>query len=234
MIYKIYALGDSAITVELGNTIDIATHEKVMTVYNLALKNPIVGVRDIIPAYCTVTWVYDIVGLRKNYPITSAYKFMQTEIEKIYNQLESQNDQTNRLTDQPTNRLITIPVHYYTDGSFDLQNLAQQRAMSVETFISIHTNTTYRVYLLGFLPGFAYMGSVDERIAAPRLAQPRTIIPAGCVGIAGEQTGIYPVASPGGWNIIGRTDVKLFDPEKENPILLKVGDSIKFVDSLRD
>ena len=227
--FKIYALGDSAITVELGNTIDLATHEKVIALYNAALTNPISGVHDIIPAYCTVTWAYDIVALRKNYPITSAYQFMRTEIEKIYHQSDSQNVSANRITNQPPNRRIEIPVQYYTDGSFDLQNLAQQRAMSVETFISIHTEKTYRVYLLGFLLGFAYMGSVDERIAAPRLAQPRQIIPAGSVGIAGEQTGIYPVSSPGGWNIIGRTDVKLFDTKKENPILLNVGDTIKFI-----
>ena len=228
-MFKIYAVGDSAITIELGNAINIEIHDKVVALYNAALKNPIIGVLDIIPAYCTVTWVYDIAALRKNNAATSAYQFMQTEIKKIYEQSITYNYQLLIFNPQP----IIIPVDYYTDGSFDLENLAQQRAMSVETFISIHSSKTYRVYLLGFLPGFAYMGSVDERIAAPRLAQPRTIIPAGSVGIAGEQTGIYPLASPGGWNIIGHTEIKLFDPEKENPILLKVGDTVKFTPLFR-
>ncbi len=228
-MFKIYAVGDSAITIELGNAINIETHDKVVALYNAALKNPIVGVHDIIPAYCTVTWVYDIAALRKNNAATSAYQFMQTEIKKIYEQSLTDNFQPSTVNCQP----IEIPIHYYTDGSFDLQNLAQQRAMSVETFISIHSSKIYRVYLLGFLPGFAYMGNVDVRIAAPRLAQPRTIIPAGSVGLAGEQTGIYPVASPGGWNIIGHTDIKLFDTERENPILLNVGDTVKFTPFLR-
>ena len=223
-MFKIYSVGDSAITIDLGDAINIQTHEKVIALYNAALKNPILGIYDIIPAYCTVTWVYNIAALRKNNAATCAYEFMQKEIKKIYEQSITDNCQPPTTNRQP----ITIPVHYYTDGSFDLQNLAQQRIMSVETFISIHASQIYRVYLLGFLPGFAYMGSVDTRIAAPRLAQPRTTIPAGSVGIAGEQTGIYPVASPGGWNIIGHTEIKLFDPEKENPILLKVGDTVKF------
>ena len=223
----IYPVGESAITIKLGDSINLETHEKVVALYNAAKENPIVGVKDIIPAYSTVTWVYDIAVIKKNYSVASAFKFMEQSIKKII-----ADEPTNRLTDQPTNRLnnrlITIPVHYNTKVGLDLENLAQQKAMSIETLISIHTKQTYRVYLLGFLPGFAYMGSVDARIAAPRLSQPRTSIPSGSVGIAGEQTGIYPVSSPGGWNIIGRTELKLFDPENENPILLQVGDEVRF------
>ena len=222
--YKIYTVGDNALSVELGNTINAAIHDKVMLLYKTALANPIAGVKDIIPAYCTVTWVYDIVAVKKIASNTSAFKYMESEVIRLLLD-ESETD----VNDSNANRHIEIPVKYYTDGSFDLENLAQQKAMSVETVVKLHSERTYRVYLLGFLPGFAYMGSVDARIEVPRLAQPRLIIPSGSVGIAGKQTGVYPVASPGGWNIIGCTDVKLFDAERENPILLQVGDEVKFI-----
>ena len=222
--YKIYAVGDSALTVELGNTIDMATHDKVIALYEAALANPIAGVKDIIPAYCTVTWVYDMVSVKKNALEVSAFRYIESEVKRLM-----RDETTNQVNNSTVNRLIKIPVNYYTDGSFDLENLAQQKAMSAETVIKLHTERTYRVYLLGFLPGFAYMGSVNTRIEAPRLAQPRLSIPAGSVGIAGIQTGVYPVASPGGWNIIGRTDVKLFDAERKNPTLLQVGDDVEFI-----
>ena len=222
--YKIYAVGDCALTVELGNTIDSETHDKVIALYNAALVNPIEGVKDIIPAYCTVTWVYDPVKVKKNALDVSAFKYMEIEVNRL-----KHSEIINRPKNATTQRLIQIPVNYYTDGSFDLEHLAQQKAMSMETLIKLHCERTYRVYLLGFLPGFAYMGSVDARIEAPRLAQPRLNIPAGSVGIAGKQTGVYPLASPGGWQIIGRTDTKLFDAERENPILLQVGDDVKFI-----
>jgi inhibitor of KinA len=123
---------------------------------------------------------------------------------------------------------MRIPVCYAKTFAPDLEDLALQNKISQEEVIRIHTSATYRVYMIGFLPGFAYMGRVDERIVTPRRSQPRTMVPAGSVGIAGEQTGIYPFASPGGWNIIGQTPVALFDVKRKQPVLLQPGDEVTF------
>ena len=112
----------------------------------------------------------------------------------------------------------------------DLRSISERHRLTPDEVIDIFMSRTYRVYMLGFLPGFAYMGEVDERIATPRLSIPRTKVPKGSIGIAGKQTGIYPLVSPGGWNIIGRTDLQLFEPQAEEPTLLKPGDEVRFVE----
>jgi inhibitor of KinA len=127
-----------------------------------------------------------------------------------------------------TSRQIEIPVCYYPSLAPDLQSLADEKNLQVEEVIQLHTSRTYRVYMIGFLPGFAYMGKVDEHISMPRKTNPRTLVAEGSVGIAGEQTGIYPLDSPGGWNIIGQTPLRLFDAQKDELVLLRTGDSIKF------
>ena len=124
-------------------------------------------------------------------------------------------------------RTVSIPVCYEEQYAPDLQQLAIATNTSVEEVIRIHTSKPYKVYMLGFLPGFAYLGELDEKISMPRKPQPHQVV-AGSVGIAGRQTGIYPLASPGGWQIIGRTPLKLFDPGKEDPTLLKTGDMVQF------
>eukprot|EP01136_Pigoraptor_vietnamica_P038048 Opistho-1_new@106825 len=123
---------------------------------------------------------------------------------------------------------ITIPVCYDLSLAPDLVELATLHQLSVEEVIQLHTAQTYRVYMIGFLPGFAYMGSVDERIRTARKANPRTKVPAGSVGIAGEQTGIYPLDSPGGWQLIGQTPLPLFDATRTDPCLLQPGDEVQF------
>ncbi|HEX8638388.1 MAG TPA: 5-oxoprolinase subunit PxpB, partial [Pyrinomonadaceae bacterium] len=125
-------------------------------------------------------------------------------------------------------RLVEIPVYFDDESAPDLRFVAETNNLSPNEVIEIFTSQIYRVYMLGFLPGFAYMGEIDDRIAAPRKTSPRLKVPAGSVGIAGRQTGIYPFASPGGWQIIGRTDVDLFTPNRENPTYLRAGDSVKF------
>ncbi len=129
--------------------------------------------------------------------------------------------------DQIKERLLNIPVCYDQEFAWDIQQLAATKNISVEEVIQIHTARQYKVYMLGFLPGFAYMGEVDEKIATPRKPQPVNI-EAGSVGIAGKQTGIYPLSSPGGWQIIGRTPMKLFNAAEEEPTLLKAGDTVQF------
>ena len=121
-----------------------------------------------------------------------------------------------------------IPVCY--DGEFapDMEDVCAHTGLQREQVIRLHTSRDYLIYMLGFLPGFPYLGGMDERIEAPRLETPRTLIPAGAVGIGGKQTGIYPLASPGGWRLIGRTPIKVYDPDREEPILYKSGDYIRF------
>lgn len=126
-------------------------------------------------------------------------------------------------------KLVEIPVDYGGELGFDLSNLAKSKKLSIKEVVTLHTKPEYIVYFIGFLPGFAYLGGLDEILHTPRLSIPRTNIPAGSVGIGGAQTGIYPSKAPGGWNIIGNTQVKLFDINKEQPSLLKAGDRLKFV-----
>ena len=180
----------------------------------------IVGVKDIIPAYATITVVYDIAVIKK-VTNTAAYKYVSNQIEKAISECDWKNESSIRE--------ISIPVCYDISLSVDLPEMSKQKNMSVEEIVSIHTSAIYNVYMLGFLPGFAYMGIVDDKIAMPRLSKPRTNVPAGSVGIAGNQTGIYPLDSPGGWNIIGQTPLQMFDVNKEDPCLVKPGDKIKFI-----
>ena len=141
------------------------------------------------------------------------------------------NIQLNNYSNQTTfpKRSISIPVCYEGTFALDLSLLAHQKNLTVEEVIQIHTKTTYQVYMIGFLPGFAYMGKVDEQIQISRKEKPRTFVAAGSVGIAGEQTGIYPVDSPGGWQVIGKTPIKMFDIAQTNPCYLRPGDEVRFI-----
>jgi inhibitor of KinA len=130
--------------------------------------------------------------------------------------------------------MITIPVCYEKEFALDIEEIATVKNISINELIEIYTSKIYHVYMMGFLPGFAYMGEVDEKLEMPRKQQPRQTVEAGSVGIAGRQTGIYPLASPGGWQIIGRTPLKLFDAEKKEPTLLKAGDKAKFISISKD
>jgi inhibitor of KinA len=142
----------------------------------------------------------------------------------------------NQVTDngELMGRTLKIPVCYEAAFAPDLAELATEKNLTTDEVIRLHTNTVYRVYMIGFLPGFPYMGKVDGRMATPRRSSPRTSIPAGSVGIAGEQTGIYPLSSPGGWNIIGRTPIRLFDKDRPEPVLLQPGDAVQFYSITED
>jgi inhibitor of KinA len=218
--YNISNCGDHAVTIEMSETIDIITHKDVMALVHQLSKANLPGVKDIIPAYTTVTVVYDIMEV-KRFTDGIAHSFIKKEIEKEINKCNWKNDSS-----APE---ITIPVCYDLSLGIDLAEMSRQKSLSIEQIIHLHTSKLYDVYMIGFLPGFAYMGIVDDRIAMPRLSKPRTNVPAGTVGIAGNQTGIYPLHSPGGWNIIGQTPLRMFDANKEEPCLLKPGDKIKFI-----
>lgn len=182
------------------------------------------GVKDIIPAYTTLMVVYDIQKIKQRTNL-SAYEYMYKKLQAVLKV---------SCINPVTNPCMEIPVCYDTFFGIDLNAIAEQKKISIEEIIQIHSSTQYHVYMLGFLPGFAYMGNVADRIVTPRLSTPRIQVAAGSVGIAGNQTGIYPLDSPGGWNIIGRTPIILFDTTKEQPCLLQPGNKIKFVSITKD
>ena len=218
--YRIFSLGDAAITIDFGNLIDKTINHEVISRFNQLREKPFLGIIDIVPAYSSLTIHYDIAKIRQLNPGN------KTAFETVKQLLEEKMMQT--VPERTFNkRLIRIPVCYETEYAPDLQQFLSAKDMSKEELVALHTQKIYNVFMIGFLPGFAYMGEVDEKIAMPRKPQPN-IVAAGSVGIAGKQTGIYPLISPGGWHIIGRTPLKLFDSKREEPILLRAEDSIQF------
>jgi inhibitor of KinA len=219
--YKISSYGDHAVIIEFGNTIDERINQKVISVFHRLQDEKIIGIKDIIPAYCSVTVVYDVAVIRKSHHNISASNFIQQYIRSVLQYAD--------FDQQIPSRQMEIPVCYDAEFALDIQHIASQKKISAEEIIRKHSSKIYRVYMIGFIPGFAYMASVDSQIATPRKQQPRQIVPAGSIGIAGFQTGIYPLQTPGGWNIIGQTPLKLFDAANEQPCLLQPGDEVRFV-----
>jgi inhibitor of KinA len=212
-------LGDSSILVQLGDEIDSALNQRVHTLD--ALLQSIPTVIETVPAYCTVLVHYD--------PLITTYNQIKNRIEEKISQLDES-------THRPSRRL-EIPVLYGNASGLDASTLlstsfdlvAATLGLSPSELIRLHSEREYTVYMMGFTPGFPYMGILDERLTLPRLSTPRTRVPAGSVAIAGSQTGIYPVDSPGGWHILGHTPLKLFDPASETPFLFSPGDIVKFI-----
>lgn len=216
--FFIHPISESLLTISFGNSISTEINKRVFKAYQALLKNKHGAWLDIIPAYSTVSIAYDVLSIRKQH--ASAFQCVKEEVERIITQASS--------SEEITSRKVEIPVCYDPEFGLDIERIKKEKGVSTEELIQIHSSQSYQVFMIGFLPGFAYMGSVDARIATPRIPTPRTHVPAGSVGIAGEQTGIYPLDSPGGWNIIGKTSVKLFDPKREEPVLLKPGDRVTF------
>jgi inhibitor of KinA len=232
--YRIFPLGDTAITIDFGNVIDETINSHVLALFHQLRLHPLPGMIEAVPAYSSLTVYYDVFGINKTGTAgKTVYDFLSGQLdERLKHEVKEDNE---------VPRLVNIPVCYESEFAPDLEYLAKEKNKSVEEVVSIHTSKQYRVYMLGFLPGFAYMGEVDERIVMPRKLQPVTVA-TGSVGIAGKQTGIYPLISPGGWQIIGRTPLKLFDaaPSKSPPpvggetsegplCLLKPGDNVQFI-----
>lgn len=222
--YTIFPLGDSALTIDFGNVINDGINKKMLQLYHQISEANIPGITGLIPAYSSLTICYDIY-LMKGAQHT-AFDTMTACIEKIA--------QEKTKAFEPAKRIVDVPVCYHDKYALDIHEIALQKNVSVEEIIQIHTSKTYRVYMIGFLPGFAYMAEADERIAVPRKKEPRTKVDAGSVGIAGKQTGIYPLASPGGWQIIGRTPLLLFNKNAINPVLFQPGDEVNFYSITED
>ncbi len=219
---RIFPLGDSALTVEYGTTISVELNQRAIALADHFQNNPFPGFIECVPAYASVAIFYDLVEVKRAFGESmAAFDAIKQLAEKTLPTLSS--------TLTVTTRTVKIPVHFDAESALDLDFVARENNLSPTEVIEIFTAATYRVFMLGFLPGFTYMGEVDERITTPRRETPRTLVPKGSVGIAGKQTGIYSLASPGGWQIIGRTDVEMFTPNSESPTHLQSGDEVKFV-----
>ena len=219
---RIFPLGDSALTIEFGNEISLHINDKAHALARHFAAHPFPGLVEAVPAYSSVSLFYKTTVVRDAYPGSlTAFAALSSIAEKAAENLE-----LIPATERP---IVEIPIQISDTLSPDLEGLCEFSKLNRIDVLDIFLAGTYRVYMLGFLPGFAYMGDVDERIAAPRLKTPRTKVPKGSVGIAGKQTGIYPLESPGGWNIIGRTDLDMFDPSSPEPCLLRPGDEVIFV-----
>lgn len=218
--YEFSPLGDSGVMVKLGEVIDQQTHEKVILFSEYLQEHPFPGMIESVPGFTTVTVYYDPITLFDPLDDILPYDRAVAILEQMSQQISN--------THSTEYRLVEIPVCY--GGSFgpDLEVVAKQNGLSVEEVISIHSTTEYLVYMIGFAPGFPYLGGMDERLATPRRSSPRLSIPMGSVGIGGLQTGIYSIESPGGWQIIGRTPLSLFQAGESSPSLLCAGDKVRF------
>lgn len=220
MNHRIFPLGETAITIDYGNVIDEEINKLVLALFQWWSNHQLKGIKDIIPAYSSLTLVFEPNEICTPSAGMAAFDFLERRLSESAEQVKGMKE--------PQQRRIEIPVCYAPPLAPDLELLCRKKNLDASTAIQLHCSSWYRVYLIGFLPGFAYMGKVDDIIALPRRSNPRVRVEAGSVGIAGNQTGIYPMESPGGWNIIGRTPLKLFDSGRKEPALLHAGDLVKF------
>ena len=209
--------GDSALLVRFGNQIDPGLNHRVHSLFQELNKRPKNGYIESIPGYCTLVVSYD--------PLKKAYEDIEDWVKASISKSK------NFSPSKP--KSIEVPVLYGEEYGPDLEDVARLHILSVEDVIRLHSQETYTIYFIGFLPGFPYMGPLNSKLETPRLETPRLEIKAGSVGIAGKQTGIYPLDSPGGWRIIGWTPLNLFDPGSEPPARFSPGDEVKFI-PLRD
>ncbi len=205
--------GDQALALEFENRIDPEINSKVRAAdYYLTRESKLEGLLETVPTYRSLLVYYD--------PDVWNYVDLKEILLNIGEHLKD--------VAIPNPETLEIPVLYGGEYGPDIDYVAEHNNLTIEAVIEIHHSSTYLIYMLGFVPGFPYLGGMSSKIATPRLENPRTQIPAGSVGIAGSQTGIYPLESPGGWRLIGRTPLKLFDPSKEDPFLPKPGHYLKF------
>jgi inhibitor of KinA len=205
--------GDSCLSVAFDEIIDPAINARCVALAAALERGRTAGIRDIVPWFHTVTVHFDPLNVNRDALAADVQRAMRQSAVPAADEMTP----------------LDIPVHYGAEYGPDLSDVAAFGDCSEADVIRLHSDAVYRVYMLGFLPGFAYLGSVDRRIAMPRLDTPRVRVAAGSVGIAGIQTGIYPVDSPGGWRIIGRAAVKTFDLTRSTPSLFKAGQRVKFI-----
>lgn len=208
---RIIACGDSALVVEFSDQIDEDTNERVIALADMLATRPITGVIETVPTYRSLLVAYD--------PVIIRGKPLSALLQTLLGQLS---------VGSATARRITVPVLYGEEVGIDLDELADMKQMSREELIALHASADYRVYMIGFAPGFSYLGGLPQQLHTPRLAVPRQRIEASAIGIGGKQASINSVPGPSGWRFIGRTPLKLFDPSRSQPFLLRAGDRVRF------
>ena len=204
--------GDSGLLIEFGETIDLKTNQRVVALNDATLKTHIEGVEELVPTYRSLLIRYD--------PQKISYERLVDRVKDVEAMLKP--------IVMREGRRVVMPVIYGGEYGPDLAYVAKIHGLTEEQVVKLHSEKQYRVYMIGFIAGFPYLGEVADEIATPRLETPRLKVPAGSIGIAEKQTGIYPREAPGGWQIIGRTPVRLFNPTKRKPVLLEAGDTVKF------
>jgi inhibitor of KinA len=217
----LYPLGDAAVVLQLGDTISEATHRAIQALGHSLDQAPFPGLREYVPAFTTLTVYYDPWIVSRNGK-RNPYKAIADRLYSLLRELST-------TSESETQPVVEIPVCY--GGSFgpDMAVVAEHTGLAPAEVIRLHTEPEYLVYMIGFAPGFPYLGGMLEQLATPRKAQPRPLVPAGSVGIAGGQTGVYSLPTPGGWQLIGRTPRRLFTPEAASPSLLRAGQRLRFV-----
>lgn len=216
-IPQIRPVGETAFTVEFGNAVDVTLNRYVHALDAVLRNKPLPGLVETVPSYCALLVIYN--------PGAIAAGAMQTALRSLARQTSAQ-----PLGDAATTGpLITIPVRYGGDYGPDLASVAAHCALTAEEVVKRHSTPVYTVAMLGFAPGFAYLLGLPPELATPRLVTPRLRVPPGSIGIAGAQTGAYALETPGGWRIIGRTAIPLFDPTRNDPFTLHAGDCVQFV-----
>ena len=203
---------DQSLLIYFGRQITLDAHERVRKLLQLLVSEPVAGIRNLHPAYCSVLVKFD--------PLKRQHEELEKTLQKYLARLDD--------VTLPEPRQVEIPVCYGGEYGPDLNEVSAMHAMTTQQVVDLHSSANYIVYFLGFVPGFAYLGELPEALATPRLPTPRRIVPPGSVGIAGSQTGVYPVATPGGWRLLGRTPISMFRPEQNGLSLLSIGDRVRF------
>jgi len=203
---------DQSLLITFGEEISLHAHQQVMKLLRLLQLEPVAGVRNLHPAYCSLLVKFD--GLRISHD----------EVEAILRQCLARLEEV----ELPEPRLVEIPVCYGGEYGPDLADVCATHGITPAQAVELHSSATYLVYFLGFVPGFAYLGGLPQALVTPRLATPRRRVPAGSVGIAGYQTGVHPFATPGGWRLLGRTPVAMFQADRKGLSVLSIGDRVRF------
>lgn len=219
--WRIHAMGDRAMIIELGDRVDPQINQTVRAVADALLAAPLEGVIDVVPAFTTVTIHYRPEDVETAGGDELPHRTVSRWLESVLKRGVT--------AESEGARIVEVPVCYGGDFGPDLNDVAEKCKLTPTQVIELHAASPHLVYMLGFAPGFPYLGGLDERLAMPRRATPRTRVPAGTVAIAREQTAIYSIETPGGWNLLGRTPVTLFTPRSDPPCLLRPGDRVRFV-----
>jgi KipI family sensor histidine kinase inhibitor len=209
---ELHSAGENALMLYLGDQTSPAVSARVQAATQAVESVLGEDLVDLVPSYASLLIIYN--------PLSTDHLSIAHRVRQCLQSVQA--------VEATEGSEVLLPVYYHPESGEDLEALADRAAMSVDEIIELHSGTEYRVYAIGFAPGFAYLGQVDERIAAPRLATPRQKVPRGAVAIADRQTAVYPAVSPGGWNLIGRCPVRMFDPDANPTMPVSVGDRVRF------